>query len=125
MHSTTRRRLGGCPAALKQWSDAISQIIARSPDFLWITTTKPLWGYDAALTHFAQVYKGTYHLEPKLDELKLTIVTDHAAQLYVPVDLTIGTSSKEIQRSPFMLHQTYLATAQGWKLAAIMPVRAR
>jgi hypothetical protein len=104
--------------------NAIGEVIARSPDFLWITTTKPLWGYEAALAHFAEVYKRTYNLAPKLEELKLTVVTDDAAQLYVPVDLTIGAAGKEAQRLRFMLHQIYAATPSGWKLISILPVRA-
>ncbi len=51
---------------------AVSELLQESPNFLWITRGSPIWGRDAALKRFEALYQGTWSLDPKSDELRIT-----------------------------------------------------
>ena len=51
-----------------------------------------MWGIDAALNRFTTLYQGTWHLDPEAASLKVMMIGDGAAQLYVPIVFTIGTA---------------------------------
>jgi hypothetical protein len=103
---------------------AVGKCILESPEFLWITTTRALHGHAAAMQQFRHVYGGTYRLDPRMSDFRVVAITEHAAQLFVPVDLTIGAPGEIPRAVPFMLHQSVVRTADGWRIASIMPVKA-
>jgi hypothetical protein len=106
----------------------VGEILHDSPQFLWITRDPqsgrpaPFWGRDAALKRFEQYYQGTWMLEPKLDEVKVTELSPSVAQLLAPTAISIGPAGQSAQPRLFLLNQIYVKTAAGWKLASIFPV---
>ena len=69
---------------------AVGELLHDSPQFLWITRGIPIWGRDAALKRFEALYQGTWSLDPKIDELRLTELQPGVVQLYVPMTSMIS-----------------------------------
>ena len=69
---------------------AVESLLLNSPDFLWITRGTPVWGSDQALKRFTALYEGTWRLDPEASSLKITMLGNSAAQLYVPIMFMIG-----------------------------------
>jgi Domain of unknown function (DUF4440) len=107
---------------------AIGEILLDSPQFLWITRDpqsgrpSPFWGRDAALKRFEQYYQGTWKLEPKLDETKITELSPGVAQLVAPTLISIAPAGQTAQPSLFLLSHIYVKTDAGWRLASIFPI---
>jgi ketosteroid isomerase-like protein len=103
---------------------AVQTLLLDSPDFLWITRGTPVWGVDAAMKRFATLYQGTWHLDPEAASLKVIMIGDSTAQLYVPIVFTIGPSGQSAQSTRFLMNQLLVKTATGWKISNILPIPA-
>ena len=99
-------------------------LLLDSADFLWITRGAPVWGSDAAIKRFAALYEGTWRLDPETSELKITMVGDGVAQLYVPIMFTIGAPGQPPQRTKFLMNQVLVKTQGGWKVSRLLPIAA-
>jgi ketosteroid isomerase-like protein len=101
---------------------ALESLLLSSPDFLWITRGAPIWGLDAALKRFAALYEGTWRLDPELSNLKVAMIGDGVAQVYVPIVFTIGAPGQQPQQTKFLLNQVLIKTQAGWKVSSILPI---
>jgi ketosteroid isomerase-like protein len=99
----------------------VGEILLDSPHFFWVTRNTPVWGRDAALKRFEENYKGTWLLEPKFDEAKITELSPGAVQLFVPAVFTIAPAGQTAQPRNFLVTQIYVRTNEGWKLATNLP----
>ena len=99
-------------------------LLLDSADFLWITRGAPVWGSDAAIKRFAALYEGTWRLDPETSGLKITMVGDSVAQLYVPIMFTIGAPGQSPQRTKFLMNQVLVKTPGGWKVSRLLPIMA-
>jgi len=104
--------------------NALSELLLDSPAFLWITRGTPVWGPDAALKRFEALYQGTWKLEPRHDELKVTMLHPDVAQIFMPILFTIGAPNQAAQTTRFLMNQTIVKTPNGWKTANILPIPA-
>jgi ketosteroid isomerase-like protein len=103
---------------------AVESLLLSSPNFLWITRGAPVWGPDAALKRFSALYDGTWRLDPEPSGLKISMIGDGAAQIYVPIIFTIGTAGQPPQQSKFLMNQVLVKTPDGWKVSSILPIPA-
>jgi ketosteroid isomerase-like protein len=101
---------------------AVRELLLDSPNFLWVTRGAPVWGREAALKRFETLYQGTWKLSPDLANLKAVLVSDTTAQLYVPITFNIGAPGQPAPDTPFLMNQTLLKTAGGWRIANILPI---
>ncbi len=101
---------------------AVGELLQDSPQFLWITRGAPIWGRDAALKRFEALYQGTWSLDPKIDELRVTELQPGVVQLYVP--MTISPAGQAAQPTRFLMNQVVVKTADGWKVSSILPIPA-
>ena len=101
---------------------AVEALLLGSPNFLWITRGAPIWGADAALKRFAALYEGTWRLEPDTSGLKIVMIGDAAAQIYVPIVFTIGAPGQPAQPMKFLFNQVLVKTPSGWKVSSILPI---
>jgi ketosteroid isomerase-like protein len=99
-------------------------LLLASADFLWITRGAPVWGSEAAIKRFAVLYQGTWQLDPETAGLKITMVGDGVAQLYVPIMFTIGAPGQPPQRTKFLMNQVLVKTPGGWKVSRLLPIMA-
>ena len=100
----------------------VSDLLIDASDFLWITRGTAVWGRDAAMKRFAALYQGTWQLAPDLSGLKVVIIGDGVAQLYVPITFTIGASGQAPQSTRFLMNQIVRKTPTGWKVSSILPI---
>ena len=103
---------------------AVGDMLLDSPHFLWITRGVPIWGREAALKRFEALYQGTWSLDPKTDELKVFEVQPGVAQLYVPITFMIAPAGQTAQPTRFLMNQTLVKTAEGWKISSVLPIPA-
>jgi hypothetical protein len=107
---------------------AVGEILRDSPQVLWITRDPqtgrpaPFWGRDAALKRFEQFYQGTWSLEPKVDEIKVTELSPGVVQLLAPTVFRIAPPGQTAAPTLILLSHIYLRTDAGWKLVSIFPI---
>jgi hypothetical protein len=101
---------------------AVGELLSDSPGFLWITGGVPIRGREGALKRFEALYQGTWHLAPRMDELQVTLLSETVAQLYVPIDFTIGPAGQAATTTRFLMNQVLVKTAKGWQVASILPI---
>jgi len=103
---------------------AVESLLLGSPNFLWITRGTPVWGADAALRRFATLYEGTWRLEPESAGLKIAMIGDGAAQVYVPILFTIGAAGQQPQPTRFLMNMVLVRTSNAWRVSSILPIPA-
>lgn len=101
---------------------AVRELLLDSPNFLWVTRGAPIWGRDAALKRFETLYQGTWKLSPDMANVKAVLVSDTTAQLHVPITFNIGALGQPAPDAPFLMNQTLVKTAAGWRIANILPI---
>ena len=101
---------------------AVRDLLLDSPNFLWVTRGAPIWGRDAALKRFETLYQGTWKLSPDTSNLKVVVLNDTTAQLFVPIMYNIGPPGQPAPDAPFLMNQTLVKTAAGWRIANILPI---
>jgi hypothetical protein len=99
-------------------------LLADSPQFLWITRGTAVWGRDAALQRFAKLYEGTWHLDPDLASIRVTPLSDRAAQLHVAAQFTVGAPNQPLQVTRFFLSQILVKSSGTWRVMSIFPIPA-
>ena len=92
---------------------AVGELLQDSPQFLWITRGMPIWGRDAALKRFEALYQGTWSLDPKTDELRVTELQPGVAQLYVPITFMIAPAGQTAQPTRFLMNMVLVKAAEG------------
>jgi ketosteroid isomerase-like protein len=101
---------------------AVRDVLWDSMNFLWVTRGTPIWGRDAALKRFETLYQGTWKLSPDTSNLKVVSLSDTTAQLFVPIMFNIGPPGQPAPDAPFLMNQTLVKTAAGWRIASILPI---
>ena len=100
----------------------VRELLLDSPSFLWVTRGAPVWGREAALKRFESLYQGTWKLSPDMSNLKTVLVSESTAQLYIPITFNIGAPGQPAPDTPFLMNQTLVKTAAGWRIANILPI---
>jgi ketosteroid isomerase-like protein len=103
---------------------AVEDLLLNSADFLWITRGTPIWGQESALKRFSALYEGTWQLTPEPGGLKVVVLADGAAQLFVPITFSIGAPGQAPQTMRFLMNQVLVKTPTGWKVSSILPIPA-
>jgi hypothetical protein len=103
-------------------TSAVRDLLSDSPGFVWITRGTPIWGRDAALKRYEMLYQGTWRLSPDTSALRVTVLSDTTAQLFVPILFNIGPQGQAATETLFLMNQTLVKTAVGWRIANILPI---
>jgi len=101
---------------------AVRELLLDSPSFLWVTRGAPIWGREAALKRFETLYQGTWKLSPDTANLKAVMVNDMTAQIHGPITFNIGPPGQPAPDALFLMNQTLVKTAAGWRIASILPI---
>ena len=56
--------------------------------------------------------------------LKVMMIGEGVAQLFVPIAFTIGNAGQPAQTTTFLMNQVLRKTADGWKVSSILPIPA-
>lgn len=103
---------------------ALQELLADSPQFIWITRGTVIWGREAAMQRFAKLHEGTWKLEPDLASLRVLPIGSDAVQLHVPVTFTTGAPGEAPQTVRMFLNQVWSRTGGAWRVLSIFPVPA-
>jgi ketosteroid isomerase-like protein len=101
---------------------AVGALLLDAPHFLWITRGAPIWGHEAALKRFEALYQGTWRLEPDMSALRVMMLGDTTAQVYVPIVFTIGAPGQAARTTRFLMNQVLVKTSGGWRISSILPI---
>src|ERR1700674_2911287 len=99
-------------------------LLVDSPTFLWVSRGVPIWGREAALKRFEALHQGTWKLSPDMSGLRVVLLSDATAQLFVPIMFNIGLPGQPASESLFLMNQTLVKNAAGWRIASILPIPA-
>ncbi|HMH19724.1 MAG TPA: DUF4440 domain-containing protein [Burkholderiales bacterium] len=101
---------------------SMRNLLADSPDFLWISRGKPIWGREAALKALEERYKGTWHIDADKKELRVISVSRRVAQVYAPTQLTVGDPGVEPAKNRLYINLVMVKKAEGWQIVSILPI---
>ena len=101
---------------------AVRESLLDSPGFLWVTRGTPIWGREEAMRRFEVLYQGTWKLSPDFSNLRIVMLNDNTAQLFVPIKFNIGPAGQTAPDTPFLMNQTLVKTATGWRIANLLPI---
>jgi len=101
---------------------ALRNLLADTPDLLWISRGKPIWGREAALKSLEERYKGTWHIDVDRKELRVISVSRRVAQVYAPTQLTVGDPGVEPARNRVYINLMMVKKPDGWQITSILPI---
>lgn len=97
-------------------------LLSDSPDMLWISRGKPIWGKDAALKSLEERYKGTWKIDVDKRELRVISVSRRVAQVYAPTELSVGEPGAEPARNRLYINLVMVKKPDGWQIVSILPI---
>jgi len=101
---------------------ALRNLLADTPDLLWISRGKPIWGREAALKSLEERYKGTWHIDVDRKELRVISVSRRVAQVYAQTQLTVGDPGVEPARNRVYINLMMVKKPDGWQITSILPI---
>lgn len=102
--------------------DAVKAMLWNSSRTLWFTRGVEIRGPESIANRLKTYYEGTWHLEADMTQFRVTVISDDFMQILVPILFTHGLPGQPPQNSKFLISQTLIHEADGWRVAAIMPV---
>ena len=100
----------------------LRNLLSDSPDLLWISRGKPIWGREAALKSLEERYKGTWKIDVEKKELRVISVSRRVAQVYAPTLLTVGDPGAEPARNRLYINLVMVKKPEGWQIVSILPI---
>jgi uncharacterized protein (TIGR02246 family) len=97
-------------------------LLSDSPEMLWISRGKPIWGREAALKTLEERYKGTWKIDVDSKELRVISVSRRVAQVYAPTLLSTGEPGVEPSRNRLYINLVMVKKPEGWQIVSILPI---
>jgi ketosteroid isomerase-like protein len=98
---------------------AVKALLLDSPDFLWVSDGKSVWGRDALIERMGRFQTlEVWRVEPLLQRARVVEVAPTAAYLHMPLDLHLG-SRAEPTVTRFLVSILCRKTEAGWRIAAL------
>ena len=100
--------------------EKVGSLLLDSPNFLWVSDGKSIWGHDAVLKRMALFQEARiWHVEPALERSVAVTVSDTTAFLHLPLALELAFSPAEPETLRFLVSVLCVRTSQGWRIAAL------
>ena len=97
-------------------------LLSESPELLWISRGKPIWGREAALKTLEERYKGTWKIDVDSKEIRIISVSRRVAQVYAPTQLSTGEPGAEPSRNRLYINLVMVKKPDGWQIVSILPI---
>jgi hypothetical protein len=98
----------------------VSDVLVNSKSFVWAQYGgNSIWGFNEAMAAFKTAWKGSWHLDPKLDELRITSIAPGVAVLITPQLYTDGDPGEKPYTLPVRWGGVFVKTASGWRISSI------
>jgi ketosteroid isomerase-like protein len=102
----------------------VKALLLDSPDFLWVSDGKSVWGRDALIERMGRFQSlEVWRVEPLLDEARVVEVADGVAYVNMPLDLRLGARA-EPTTTRFLVSILCRRTDEGWRIAALFTTLA-
>ena len=103
----------------------VRSVVWDSPSTLFVAKTATpaegnwagFWGKEVVLQHFADLYSGTFVMDPDYSKLKTVGLTADVAQTYVPLKISVAYAGQTPVPKPFLMIVNWIRTPSGWKMA--------
>jgi ketosteroid isomerase-like protein len=97
----------------------VRETLLDSPDFLWVSDGKSIWGREAMLERMGRFQTlEVWRVEPLLDRARVVETAQDVAYLHMPLDLALGTrAAPTVTR--FLVSILFRRTEAGWRIAAL------
>jgi hypothetical protein len=100
--------------------EKVGNLLLDSPQFLWVSDGKSIWGREAVLKRMALFQEARiWHVEPELDKSVAVQVDDSAAYLHLPLELSLAFSDAAPERLHFLVSVLCVKSPVGWRIAAL------
>jgi uncharacterized protein (TIGR02246 family) len=101
--------------------ETVRSLLLDSPQFLWVSDGKSVWGRDAAMRRMALFQEARiWHVEPELDKSVAVAAGDDAAFLHLPLELSLAFSEAAPERLRFLVTVLCVKSSSGWRIAALL-----
>jgi SnoaL-like protein len=98
----------------------VSEVLLDSKDFVWGQYGgNSIWGYKEAMEAFEEAWKGTWKLDPQMQELRIASASPGVAVLITPLLSTVGEPGKNPSTIPIRWSGVFVKTKSGWRIASI------
>lgn len=98
---------------------AVNDTLLDSPNFLWVSDGKSIWGREALIERMGQFQTlEVWHAEPILKRARIVEVSGDVAYLHMPLDLYLGTKA-DPSITHFLVSILFKKTVDGWRIAAL------
>jgi hypothetical protein len=98
----------------------VSEVLLDSKDFVWAQYGgNSIWGYKEAMEAFEEAWKGTWKLDPQMQEPRIASVSPGVAVLVTPLLSTEGDPGKNPSTIPIRWVGVFVKTKSGWRIASI------
>lgn len=99
--------------------DAVAETLWDSPEFLWVSDGKSIWGRDKTLQRMrAFQTSDVWRVEPDLKNARVVEPNDVTAYLHLTLDLVVG-AKDDPDRFPFLVSMLCVRMNQGWRIVAL------
>lgn len=98
----------------------VSRIMAQSEDFMLIRGPMLLWGHDAAVKQYEELYKGVWSVKTDGKPPKVVMLKDDAAQSFVPVTFTVGPKEGDTKQFTLNVTQIWVKNGSDWQIQSIL-----
>ena len=99
----------------------VSDVLVKSHDFVWAQGGgQSIWGFDEAMAAWKSVWNGSWHLDPQLNELRITRIAPSIALLITPLLLTGGDPGEQPSTDPVRWAGVFVKTASGWRISSLI-----
>jgi hypothetical protein len=99
---------------------AVRGLLSDSPDFLWVSDGRPVWGADATVSRMSSFQQSAvWRVVPALDRSRTVVLSGDVGFLHLPLVLTIG-SKEAPDQLPFLVEMVARRGPNGWKIEALL-----
>src|SRR5262249_24619426 len=82
----------------------VRELLLDSPQFLWVSDGKSIWGREAVMRRMALFQEARiWQVEPALDKATTVAIDEHTAFLHLPLALSLAFTAAPPERLSFLV----------------------
>ena len=98
----------------------VRELLLDSPQFLWVSDGKSIWGLEAVLKRMALFQEARiWHVGPELDKAIAVPLNENTAYLHLPLELSLAFTEAAPERLRFLVSVLCVKSPVGWRIAAL------
>lgn len=100
----------------------LDKLFNQSSDFLMIYANKEHWGNQDAIEAAEVLHKAALVLEPAYDQMKVIMINEQSAQIFVPALYTLKEGGRTVKKN-LLLNMTFGQKGEEWKIFSIISIQ--